>query len=137
RAGRLERQTRRLAVVPADRRAAGRAAACTGDLGATARRRHRPGLDRRVAARRPAPAQRPAERVAHRLLFGGEARRERRDAAERARLTAAALTGSSTHARLIGVIVAPGPTPLTRMPSIAYSSASVLVRFIIPPLLTL
>jgi hypothetical protein len=50
-------------------------------------------------------------------------------------VTIPALTGSSTQARLIGVIVAPGPTPLTRIPSAAYSSASVRVRFIIPPLL--
>src|SRR5205085_6486206 len=46
------------------------------------------------------------------------------------------LTGSSIHARLIGVTVAPGPIPFTRIPRCAYSSASVRVRFCIPPLLT-
>src|SRR3954466_9333690 len=49
--------------------------------------------------------------------------------------TCARLTGSSIHARLIGVTVAPGPMPLTRMPRPAYSSASVRVRFCMPPLL--
>jgi len=48
-----------------------------------------------------------------------------------------AFTGSSIQARLIGVIVAPGATALTRILRPAYSSASVLVRFCIPPLLTL
>src|SRR5207237_155811 len=50
--------------------------------------------------------------------------------------TISRLTGSSIHARLIGVTVAPGPIPLTRIPRPAYSSASVRVRFCIPPLLT-
>src|SRR3954453_919048 len=49
--------------------------------------------------------------------------------------TCARLTGSSIQARLIGVTVAPGPMPLTRMPCAAYSSASVRVRFCMPPLL--
>ena len=49
--------------------------------------------------------------------------------------TCSRLAGSSIHARLIGVTVAPGPRPLTRIPRLAYSSASVRVRFIIPPLL--
>src|SRR4051812_19827506 len=51
--------------------------------------------------------------------------------------TAWRLTGSSIQDRLIGVTVAPGPTPLTLMPRLAYSRASVWVRFCIPPLLTL
>ena len=45
--------------------------------------------------------------------------------------------GSSVQARLIGVMVAPGPTPLTRIPRRAYSSASVRVRLPTPPLLML
>ena len=48
--------------------------------------------------------------------------------------TAARLTGSSIQARLIGVTVAPGPTPFTRIPRAAYSNASVWVRFCMPPL---
>src|ERR1041385_2364477 len=44
--------------------------------------------------------------------------------------------GLSIHALLIGVTTAPGPTALTRMPWPAYSSASDLVRFSMPPLLT-
>ena len=48
--------------------------------------------------------------------------------------TASRFTGSSIHARLIGVTVAPGPMPLTRIPCAAYSSASVWVRFCMPPL---
>jgi hypothetical protein len=51
-------------------------------------------------------------------------------------VTISALTGSSTQARLMGVMVAPGPTAFTRMPRPAYSSASVRVRFCIPPLET-
>jgi hypothetical protein len=43
------------------------------------------------------------------------------------------LTGSSIQERLIGVTVAPGPMPLTRMPRAAYSSASDRVRFCMPP----
>jgi hypothetical protein len=48
--------------------------------------------------------------------------------------TAARFTGSSIHALLIGVTVAPGPMPLHRIPRAAYSSASVWVRFCMPPL---
>jgi hypothetical protein len=43
------------------------------------------------------------------------------------------LTGSSIQDRLIGVTVAPGPMPLTRMPWAAYSSASDRVRFCMLP----
>ena len=52
------------------------------------------------------------------------------------RTTISRLTGSSTHERLIGVMVAPGPMPFTRIPCDAYSSARVRVRFCMPPLLT-
>src|SRR3954468_1179118 len=38
--------------------------------------------------------------------------------------TWARLTGSSIHARLIGVTVAPGPTPLTRMPRLPVSGGA-------------
>jgi hypothetical protein len=48
-------------------------------------------------------------------------------------VTWADFSGSSTHARLMGVIVAPGATALTRMPRSAYSRASVRVRFCMPP----
>src|SRR5439155_853013 len=42
----------------------------------------------------------------------------------------------SIHALLIGVTTAPGPTAFTRIPRPAYSRASDLVRFSMPPLLT-
>ena len=68
-------------------------------------------------------------RRAHLLGF---ARTAHRDVA----FTISRFSGSSTHERLIGVTVAPGPIQLTRMSRAAYSSASVWVRFCIPPLLT-
>src|SRR5581483_8269430 len=43
--------------------------------------------------------------------------------------------GLSIHALLIGVTTAPGPTAFTRIPCPAYSSASDLVRFSLPPFL--
>src|SRR6185295_9097495 len=43
--------------------------------------------------------------------------------------------GLSIQALLIGVTTAPGPTALTRIPCPAYSRASDLVRFSMPPLL--
>src|SRR5256885_799460 len=43
--------------------------------------------------------------------------------------------GLSIHALLMGVTTAPGPTEFTRIPLPAYSKASVLVRFSMPPLL--
>ena len=50
--------------------------------------------------------------------------------------TMARLAGSSIQERLIGVTVAPGPMPLTRMPRAANSRARVRVRFCMPPLET-
>ena len=43
--------------------------------------------------------------------------------------------GPTVYGRPVGVTTAPGPTALTRMPWPAYSRASDLVRFSIPPLL--
>ena len=48
--------------------------------------------------------------------------------------TSARAFASPVHDALIGVTIAPGPTAFTRMPRSAYSSASVFVRFSIPPL---
>jgi hypothetical protein len=50
------------------------------------------------------------------------------------RIRAAYASGVSQAARLIGVRMAPGASPITRMPSAAYSWAMLFIRRLTPPL---